>query len=275
MTQSHEKSVNEPVFRAVEPVRPVAGYIGGKSRLAARLVARIAAVPHRTYAEVFVGMGGVFFRRSSQPPAEVINDRNGEVANLFRILQRHYPQFLETLRFQLTGRREFDRLKASDPATLTDLERAGRFLYLQRTAFGGKVAGQNFGVDPRSGGGFNLSRIEPLLADVHERLSGVVIENLDWLAFIDRYDRPETLFYLDPPYFGSEGDYGRHLFGRDQFAQMAERLRQLKGRFILSINDVPEIRETFAGFAMEEAELNYQVSRGRQTPAKELIVSGL
>ena len=70
----------------------------------------------------------------------MINDRNGEVANLFRILQRHYPQFLDTLRWQLTGRREFNRLKASDPAALTDLERAGRFLYLQRTAFGGKVA---------------------------------------------------------------------------------------------------------------------------------------
>src|SRR5690348_1210716 len=111
---------------AVDPVRPAAGYIGGKRRLAERLVARIAAVPHRTYAEAFVGMGGVFFRRRSRPPAEVINDRNGEVANLFRILQRHYPQFMDTLRFQLSGRREFDRLKASDPATLTDLERAGR-----------------------------------------------------------------------------------------------------------------------------------------------------
>ena len=128
---------------AVAPTRPVAGYIGGKRRLAARIIERIEAIPHRTYAEPFVGMGGIFFRRRMQPPAEVVNDRNGEVANLFRILQRHYPQFMDTLRFQLAGRKEFERLKASDPATLTDLERAGRFLYLQRLAFGGKVAGQN------------------------------------------------------------------------------------------------------------------------------------
>lgn len=263
----------ENSFEPVEPVRPVAGYIGGKRRLARRLVAQIAATPHRTYAEVFVGMGGVFFRRPARPPAEVINDRNGEVANLFRILQRHYPQFLDTLRWQLTGRREFDRLKASDPATLTDLERAGRFLYLQRTAFGGKVAGQNFGVDPRDSASFNLTRLEPLLADVHERLAGVVIECLDWQAFIDRYDRPETLFYLDPPYWGSEGDYGRELFDRGQFTLMAERLRSLKGRFILSINDVPEIRESFAGFALEEAELRYSIS-GKGTEARELILIG-
>ena len=260
-------------FKPVEKTRPPAGYIGGKRRLAERLVAAINAVPHRTYAEPFVGMGGVFFRRDRQPPAEVINDRNGEVANLFRILQRHYPQFMDTLRFQLTGRREFDRLKKSDPSTLTDLERAGRFLYLQRTAFGGKVAGQNFGVDPRGSSSFNLTRIEPLLADVHERLSGVVIENLDWLAFIDRYDRDETLFYLDPPYHGVEDDYGKGLFGREQFEIMAERLARLKGRFILSINDVPAIRETFAGFRLEPVDLRYSVSGGRGTEARELIVS--
>jgi len=261
-------------FEPVAPVRPVAGYIGGKRKLASRLVARIAAVPHRTYAEPFVGMGGVFFRRTARPPAEVINDRNGEVANLFRILQRHYQQFMDTLRWQLSGRREFDRLKVIDPATLTDLERAGRFLYLQRLAFGGKVAGQSFGVDPRSGAGFNLTTLEPLLADVHERLAGVVIENLDWAAFIDRYDRQGTLFYLDPPYHGSEDDYGRALFDREQFGVMAERLVALKGRFILSINDVPATRAIFGRFACEEVELSYQVGGGRGTPARELIVSG-
>ena len=133
----------ETSFTAVDPVHPVAAYIGGKRRLAERLVKAIAEVPHVLYAEPFVGMGGVFFRRRSRPRSEVINDRNGEFANLFRILQRHYPQFMDTLRFQLTGRREFDRLKVSDPATLTDLERAGRFLYLQRLAFGGKVRGQS------------------------------------------------------------------------------------------------------------------------------------
>lgn len=262
----------EDQFTAVRPIHPVAGYIGGKRRLAAEICQRIEATPHRTYAEPFVGMGGVFFRRAKTPPAEVINDRNGEVANLFRILQRHYPQFMDTLRFQITSRREFERLKASDPATLTDLERAGRFLYLQRTAFGGKVAGQNFGVDPRSGGGFNLTRLALVLEEAHERLAGVTIENLDWLAFIDRYDRPETLFYLDPPYHGSEGDYGQALFGREQFELMAERLRRLKGRFILSINDVPEIRAAFAGFATEEVSLLYSVAGGKGRPARELII---
>lgn len=260
--------------RPIAPVHPPAGYIGGKRRLAKRLCELIDATPHRTYAEAFVGMGGVFLRRRLQPRAEVINDFSGDVANLFRILQRHYPQFMDTLRFQITGRREFERLKASPPATLTDLERAGRFLYLQRTAFGGKVRGRNFGVSPSESAAFDLNKLGPLLAELHERLAGVTIENLPWQQFIDRYDRPGTLFYLDPPYWGSEDDYGAELFTRDQFAQMAERLARLQGRFILSINDVPEIRKLFGHFQLIPVDLKYSISGGAGVDAAELIVIG-
>lgn len=259
--------------RPIAPTRTPAAYIGGKKQLSKRLCSLIDATPHELYAEGFVGMGGVFLKRTMQPKAEVINDFNGELATFFRILQRHYVPFMEMLRYQLTSRREFERLKASDPATLTDLERAARFLYLQRTAFGGKVAGQNFGV-PYGPARFNVTKLAPLLEDVHERLTGVVIENLPWQAFVDRYDRPEALFYFDPPYWGSEGDYGRELFARDQFAELADRLGRLKARFILSINDVPEIRELFGRFRLDAVELDYSLAGGKGRPARELIVTG-
>ncbi|MFA1621668.1 DNA adenine methylase [Rhizobium mongolense] len=265
--------VNIEEWRDVPNTQSPAAWIGGKRSLAPRLVKMIAAAPHVVYAEPFLGMGGVFFRRTKVPRGEVINDRNGEVVNLFRILQRHYPQFMDTLKFQITSRREFERLKACDPATLTDLERAARFIYLQKLGFGGKVTGQNFGVQRQGSARFNLTRLAPLLEDVHERLSGVIIENLDWLDFIDRYDRPGTLLYLDPPYFGSEDDYGKMLFERAQFTLMAERLGRLRGRFILSINDVPEIRDIFAKFAFAEAELTYTISVAERTAARELIIT--
>lgn len=261
-------------MRPVEPTSTPAGYIGGKRNLAKRITALIETIPHTTYAEAFVGMGGIFLKRRSAPRAEVINDWSGDVANLFRILQRHYPQFIDTLRFQITGRREFERLKATDPATLTDLERAARFLYLQRLAFGGKVAGRNFGVDVASSAGFNLTTLAPLLDDIHHRLAGVVIENLPWQAFLARYDRLGTLFYLDPPYFGNEGDYGAGMFSREQFEEMAGVLRALKGRFILSINDRPEVRELFAGFELQPVELTYTVAGGQNAkPARELVIT--
>ncbi|WP_237401104.1 DNA adenine methylase, partial [Rhodovulum sulfidophilum] len=126
--------------------------MGGKKALHRRIIERIEAIPHRTYVEPFLGMGGVFLRRSWRPRLEVANDLNGEITNLFRVLQRHYPQLMEVMRFQITSRREFERLRACDPATLTDLERAARFLYLQRLAFGGQLRGV-FGVQPASGPG--------------------------------------------------------------------------------------------------------------------------
>src|ERR1700722_10746732 len=101
-------------LRAVTPIRPAAAYIGGKRRLGEMIARRIEAAPHETYAEPFVGMGGVFFRRRWAPKCEVINDISRDVATLFRILQRHYPQFMETLKFQIASRREFDRLLASN-----------------------------------------------------------------------------------------------------------------------------------------------------------------
>lgn len=258
-----------PVF----PARPVAPYFGGKKNLAKRLVARINATPHDGYAEVFVGMGGVFFRRDHRPKTEVINDWSEDVATFFRVLQHHYVAFMDLLRWQVTSRAGFDRLMAMDPATLTDMQRAARFLYLQRLAFGGKVTGRNFGVSNDRPARFDVTKLGPELEAVHERLSGVVIERLPWADFIRRYDREGMLFYLDPPYYGCEGDYGRDLFDRGQFEQMAEVLRGIKGRFILSLNDHPEVRRIFDGFTIDAVEVTYSVSqRNNGQKAGEVII---
>ncbi|MBE0552386.1 MAG: DNA adenine methylase [Rhodobacteraceae bacterium] len=211
------------------------------------------------------------------PAAEAVataNDACRDVANLFRILQRHYPQFLDVLRFQLTTRTEFNRLVDTNLETLTDLEHAARFLYLQRTAFGGKVSGQNFGVSIDRPARFNLTTLEPMLEDLHARLSRVVIECLDFGEFIRCYDSDGTLFYLDPPYWGSEGDYGKHLFSRQDFQRLADILTGIKGRFVMSINDVPEIRQIFGWARIEEVQTTYTIGSKGAKPAAELIIRG-
>lgn len=261
-------------FREVAPVRPAAAYIGGKRRLGEQLARRIEAVPHELYAEPFVGMGGVFFRRRWAPRVEVINDISRDVATLFRILQRHYPQLMETLKFQIASRREFERLAVANADTLTDLERAARFLYLQRLAFGGKVAGRSFGVDLHGSSRFDVTRLGPLLDEIHERLAGVVIECLSWSDFVDRYDGPNTLFYLDPPYWGSEDDYGVGVFGRGDFVRLADRLSAIAGKFILSVNDEPETRDVFDRFAIEGVATRYTIAGGKWSDVGEIIVSG-
>lgn len=259
-------------FSEVRPVSPPAAYLGGKKQLAARIAALIEQIPHDLYAEPFTGMGGVFLRRRLIPRAEVINDISGDVVTLFRILQRHFPQLMEVMKFQITSRREFERLASVDPSTLTDLERAARFLYLQKLAFGGKITGRNFGVDTTGGARFNVTRLMPVLEEVHERLAGVVIECLDWRNLIERYDRPGTLFYLDPPYFGCETDYGKNVFKREDFAEMADRLASIKGRFMISLNDTPEVRETFARFPIVPVSLTYSVAGGNGKSVGEVII---
>ena len=257
------------------PTRPVAAYLGGKKVLAGRLIDRIGAVPHETYVEPFVGMGGVFLRRPFRAKAEVINDASADVATLFRILQRHDQALMDMLRWQLTSREEFQRLLATAPDTLTDLERAARFLYLQRVAFGGKVQGRSFGVSVGLPGRFDVGKLGPLLEAVHERLAGVVIERLPYEQILPRYDRPGTLFYLDPPYWGSEADYGAGVFAPDDFHRLADLLAGLRGRFILSINDTPEIRAIFGAFAQEKVEVPYTVgSAGAGKRFGELIITG-
>ena len=260
---------------AVKPARPIAAYVGGKRNLADEIIRRIRRTRHDIYAEPFVGMGGVFLRRPFRAPAEVINDLSRDVATTMRVLQRHYVPFMDMLRWQLTSRAEFQRLMVVDPDTLTDLERAARFLYLQRTTFGGKVAGRTFGVS-YGPARFDVTKLGPLLEAAHERLAGVTIECLPWAAFVERYDRKGTLFYLDPPYWGSEDDYGKGRFAPDQFAQLAEQMPRIKGRFIVSINDVPEIRRMFRGSRIESVRTTYTISGGGRGAgqAKELLISG-
>ncbi|HEV2674243.1 MAG TPA: DNA adenine methylase [Aliidongia sp.] len=257
-------------------VDPIAPYIGGKHKLAARITAIIEATPHDLYAEPFVGMGGIFLRRSRAAKVEIINDYSQDVATLFRILQRHFPQFLDVLKWQLTTRADFDRLAQVDPTTLTDLERAARFLYLQRTGFGGKVAGRNFGTSRTGPARFDLNKLVPLLEAVHERLASVVIERLPYEDFIRRYDREGALFYLDPPYYGSEADYSdtADLFSRLDFDRLALVLRTIRGRFLVSLNDHPGVRRAFDGFAFEEIETTYTIGgNGSAKRVGELMIT--
>lgn len=156
---------------------------------------------------------------------------------------------------------------------LADLARAARFIYIQWTSFGRRVHKPTFGVSRTNPARFDLTKLASTLEDVHERLCGVDIECLPDADFISKYDTPGTLFYIDPPYFGNEDDYGLGVFSRDDFGLLRSLLDGIQGRFILSINDHPVVRDKFAGFAIEEVKLNYQVS-GKATPARELIISG-
>ena len=106
-------------------------------------------------------------------------------------------------------------------------------------------------------------------------MAKVTIENLPYDEVIRRYDKPSTLFYLDPPYWGLETLYGKGLFARADFARLAELLAGLKGVFMMSLNDRAEIRRMYADFTIETVETVYAAQqRGRNRKVKELHISG-
>lgn len=270
-TESTQNIIN---YESVKPINPIAPYLGGKRLLAKTIVPIIEKIPHNIYAEPFIGMGGVFFRRTQKPKCEAVNDINSEIINMFRMVEK-FPDYLaDMLRFKICSRAEFKQMLATPPLLLTELERAVRYLYIQKNAFGGKTYNQHFGIDVRQNR-FSSEKIIQSIQELHKRLSGVYIECLPYQDFISHYDRTDTLFYLDPPYWGCENDYGKGIFNKADFENLAKLLKRIKGKFIMSINDVPEIRQIFKAFYIKEVQTLYTTGLQPGKKASELLISNV
>ncbi|EKO8773786.1 DNA adenine methylase [Salmonella enterica] len=247
---------------------PIVPWIGGKRRLAKHILPLFPA--HTCYVEPFCGAAALYFLKVPSK-TEVINDINGELVNLYRVVKHHLEEFVRQFKWALVSRQIYKWLQDTPKDTLTDIQRAARFYYLQKQAFGGKVADHTFGTSTTSAPRFNLLRIEEELSMAHLRLSRTLIEHLDWHQCIERYDRPHTLFYCDPPYWGTEG-YGVD-FPIGNYIRMATLARSIKGKMIISVNDIPEMRQAFNGLNIQSVDISYNLKvTGKATPRKELVI---
>lgn len=249
--------------------RPLIPWIGGKRRLVKHILPHFP--DHSCYVEPFCGAAALYFMK---PPAkaEVLNDVNGDLVNLYRVVKHHLEEFMRQFKWALVSRQIYEWSLETPPETLTDIQRAARFYFLQRQGFGGKVEGRSFGTSTTGGPRLNLLRMEEELSAAHLRLSQTVIEHLDWAECVRRYDRPHTLFFCDPPYWGTEG-YGVD-FGLEQYARLADLARFSKGNMIITVNDIPEMRTVFEGLEMSAVGIRYSVGGAdRDThPSSELII---
>ncbi|MCW8199312.1 DNA adenine methylase [Verminephrobacter aporrectodeae subsp. tuberculatae] len=236
---------------------PMIPWIGGKRRLARHILPLFPE--HSCYVEPFCGAAALFFMKAPSA-VEVINDLNGELVSLFRVVQHHLDELMRQFRWALASREIYGWLRTTPPDTLTEIQRAARFFYLMKCGFSGKVESLTFGTATTARPRLNLLRLEEDLSAVHLRLHQVTIERGGWNECVRRYDRPHTLFYMDPPYWGAEG-YGVD-FGLEQYTAMASALRTMKGKALVSVNDIPEMREAFAGFPMKELSITYFLGRG-------------
>tara|TARA_R110000851_G_scaffold333531_2_gene514919 strand:+ start:84 stop:848 length:765 start_codon:yes stop_codon:yes gene_type:complete len=247
---------------------PIIPWIGGKRRLAKTLLPLFP--DHQCYVEPFAGGAAMFFMRPDPAKVEVLNDRNSELVNLYRVVQHHLEELVRQFKWALISREMFKWLKMTPSDPLTDIQRAARFFYLQHMAFGAKVADQSFGTATTSKPGLNLLRIEESLSAAHLRLAQVFIEHLPWQEIIKRYDRAHTFFFMDPPYWQTAG-YGQD-FPWEEYERLAEVLGTIKGKAILTLNNHPDIRKLFRSFDYQTAPIRYTVGSGKGSQASELII---
>jgi DNA adenine methylase len=241
------------------PNRPIVRYHGGKWRLAPWIISYFPA--HRIYVEPFGGGGSVLLRKP-RSYAEVYNDLDGEIVNLFRAARDHGEQLRRLIELTPFSREEFD---ASYEPSEDPLEQARRTMIRCGMGFGSSAMNTDSktgfrGSATRSGThpATDWSRLGENLAAVISRLQGVIIENRDALEIIAYHDSPATLHYIDPPYLretrtwkGGHGSY-RHEMTDADHEQLAAVLREVKGAVIVSGYPSSLYEDLYAGWTRAE-----------------------
>lgn len=244
-------------------------WMGGKSRLRGEIIRRLPE--HRCYVEVFGGAAWVLFGKEPSK-AEVYNDIDGELVNFFRVVKSAHKAFVQAFDWILVSRTLFHEFIAQKPDDLDEIQRAVRFYYVIKTSFGGKWRGATFGYGKTQSAALNIETLYETISAVHNRLKRVYIEEGTFREIIGRYDGPETMFYCDPPYFGTEG-YA-HRMESDDYDELHRTLAGIKGRFILTINDHEAMRMMWRDYRIEEVSVPYSIARSVKSRTRygELIV---
>ncbi|MCR3758170.1 DNA adenine methylase [Clostridium felsineum] len=247
--------------------KPPISRMGGKSKLRKTIIDMLPE--HVCYVELFFGAGWVFFGKEISK-VEVINDIDAELINLFKMIKYHAPEIERMLEYDFSGRDIFNEYKNESVENLTEINRAVRFLYLTSQSFASKGVSYGYGTNTKPNHHIFCTDV---LKDLKERLRNTYVENLSFEKVIDKYDREYTCFFADPPYVETAG-YGNK-FGEKEHLLLRDELSSIKGKFILTINDHPKVREWYKDFNFKEVEVNYSVSREEKARGKykELIIS--
>jgi DNA adenine methylase len=241
--------------------RPVLRYLGGKWRIAKWILQYFAA--HHIYVEPYAGGASLLFRKASAP-VEVLNDLDGEVINFFHILRTRTKELIQLIERTPYARAEV--LNSWEPAVGEPLEQARRFYVRCWQAFGpptaqARTTGWRFQRNSRRSPVKSWNDTDRLWA-VAGRLKQVHIECSDALGVIRRFDSPETLFYVDPPYVASTRTAStrfrgyRHEMTDEQHVQLADLLKNVQGMVMLSGYTSPLYEMLYSGWTCVQAGTN-------------------
>lgn len=246
-------------------------WVGGKKALRDEILARFPR-KYKRYIEVFGGAGWVLFHKPPGNDFEVFNDFNGNLVNLYRCVREQPEALRNELRYMLNSRLDFEYMKGMlhSQAVLPDVRRAAYYYALIRYSYAAGTS--TFGSQPHA-----MWNNFPLIESAAGRLQKVVIENKDCVKLIRQYDRPESFFYCDPPYYNADQYYEAVSSDGFDHAGLADALLGIKGKFLLSYNDCPEIRALYdrPGIVVEGisrlSNIAQRYENGKQYP--ELLIS--
>ncbi|MDT8718206.1 DNA adenine methylase [Clostridium sp. 19966] len=234
-------------------LKPPIARMGGKSKLRKKIIEKLPE--HLCYVEPFFGVGWVYFGKIPSQ-VEVINDVNGELINLFKMIKYHAPEIQRLMEYEISARDLFSDYKSQNIEKLTELQRAIRFIYTVSQSFASKGISYGYGTTTKpSPQIFNTGN----LTDLKERLRNTYIENLSFEKIIEKYDREHTVFFCDPPYYETDG-YGNE-FKEKEHLILLDTLKSIKGKFLLTLNDHPKVREWYKDYNMQEVQVMYSVAK--------------
>ena len=212
--------------KEVTHINSFMAWVGGKKALRDEILARFP-LDYKRYIEVFGGAGWVLF--------------NGNLVNLYRCVREQPEKLCGELRYLLNSRLDFEYMKQMlhSQAVLPDVRRAAYYYALIRYSYAAGTS--TFGSQPHA-----MWNNFPLIEAAAGRLQKVIVENKDCVKLISQYDRPESFFYCDPPYYQADQYYEAVSADGFDHQGLAEALFGIKGKFLLSYNDCPYIRELYA-----------------------------
>lgn len=248
-------------------LKPPITRMGGKSKLRNTIIGMIPE--HTCYIELFFGAGWVYFGKEPSK-VEVINDIDKELINLFKMIKYHAPEIERQLEYEFSGRDIFEEYKHCTLEYLTEIHRAVRYLYLITQSFAGKGNHYGYGTNTRPS---QQIFYRSVLQELKERLRNTYVENLSFEKIIDKYDGEYSFFFCDPPYWETAGY--ENSFGEEEHLILRNKLTNIKGKFLVTINDHPTVREWYKQFNIKEVEVNYSISRESKARGKyaELIIT--
>jgi len=248
---------------------------GNKSRLANVIIPMFPQ--HTKYVEPFFGSGAIFFNKEKSK-VEIINDIDKDLMNAYHILNEDIDKSkIPKCKTIESAKQFFDQILLKDNITI---EEQLRFYLIKFSGgFNSKPCLKSKNIYRNYQQHTKLNKLDLY----QERLKNVEILNTDYKEVIKKYDDDHTLFYLDPPYEKSDKIYPGYSYQIDYFV-MRDLLKNIKGLFVLSLNDSDNIREIFKDFIItivsvkgqgfsEIREINENLSGIGRTIRKELLIS--